>query len=395
MQKIIHFDEKKKKRTILNFFTKPASKRELKGLIIATSILVFLSAIIYGLGRFSPASFTEKYFSLGIYPVWVNTMSILTRYLPFSVGEFIIITLIIIIPFYFVILIIDMIRAKKSFLKVLGSFMMRVATICSVFLFLLVMGASTNYFRYEFSHYANLDVHPSPVSELYMLCEKLVNEANELREELKTDKNGASTFSPMTPWELSKEINQSYKNLIEQNPEYEKLFWLSEKIPVKPVYFSEGMSYLQLSGTITPFTLEANVNVHTTDFDIPASMAHELAHISGFMREDEANFIGYLVCKASDNKFVNYSGVMSAFIYSSNALYSRDRELHQQIMSICSDKVRTDLILDSEYYNAHKSQVGEVYNTANDTYLKINDQKDGVDSYGRMVDLLLAELRSQ
>ena len=33
--------------------------------------------------------------------------------------------------------------------------------------------------------------------------------------------------------------------------------------------------------------------------------------------------------------------------------------------------------------------MAEVANQMNDVYLKINDQKDGVKSYGRMVDLML------
>ncbi len=35
----------------------------------------------------------------------------------------------------------------------------------------------------------------------------------------------------------------------------------------------------------------------------------------------------------------------------------------------------------------------EVANQMNDTYLKINDQEEGVRTYGRMVDLMLAHYR--
>ena len=38
-------------------------------------------------------------------------------------------------------------------------------------------------------------------------------------------------------------------------------------------------------------------------------------------------------------------------------------------------------------------KVAEVSNKVNDTYLKVNKQEDGVKSYGRMVDLLLAQYR--
>ncbi len=385
----------KAKRTFANFFTKIVSSKEKKVLISVSAILFLMSAIIYFSARLLPSEFTEKYFSLGVYPVWVNTMSVFTRYLPFSLAEFIIITLIILIPTYTVILIVDMVKAKSNCFKVLGSFILRAITIVSVFAFLLVMGAGANYFRYEFARYSNLYVRESSADELYALCNELVEKANVLREDIPADKNGGATYKPMSNWEMSKEINRAYQKMNSENPIYQKLFWLSEKIPVKSVYFSEAMSYLQLAGTITPFTLEANVNVHTTQFDIPASMAHELAHISGFMREDEANFIAYLACTSSENKFLNYSGVMSALVYSTNALYKSNADLHREVMMKCSDKVSKDLQLDREYYDAHISTAGKIYTSANDTFLKINAQKDGVKSYGRMVDLLLADYRKR
>ena len=40
-------------------------------------------------------------------------------------------------------------------------------------------------------------------------------------------------------------------------------------------------------------------------------------------------------------------------------------------------------------------KVAEVSNKVNDTYLKVNKQEDGVKSYGRMVDLLLAQHRER
>lgn len=69
------------------------------------------------------------------------------------------------------------------------------------------------------------------------------------------------------------------------------------------------MSYLDISGIYCPFTFEANVNVHMNDVLIPVTMCHELSHLSGYMREDEANFIAFLACLQSDDPEFRYSGV--------------------------------------------------------------------------------------
>ena len=43
---------------------------------------------------------------------------------------------------------------------------------------------------------------------------------------------------------------------------------------------------------------------------LPSAMS--FPHLKGFMREDEANFIAYLACRASDSAAFRYSGAMLA-----------------------------------------------------------------------------------
>ncbi len=70
--------------------------------------------------------------------------------------------------------------------------------------------------------------------------------------------------------------------------------------------------------------MEANYNGHMPEMDIPSTVCHELSHLKGFMREDEANFIAYLACRQSDSAAFRYSGALLAYIYSGNALYKAD-----------------------------------------------------------------------
>ena len=179
---------------------------------------------------------------------------------------------------------------------------------------------------------------------------------------------------------------------MEAEPEWD-FFYLSTRCRVKPVFFSEAMSYMEIVGVFFPYTVEANINTHTTDFDIPFAACHELAHISGFMREDEANFLAYAACRASEEPFFRYSGSATALIHAGNALYAKDPARYQQAMEGLSDGVRRDFAASSAYYNAHHTSFGEFSTKVNDTYLKVNSQPQGVATYGRMVDLLLADYR--
>ncbi|KAI4439854.1 hypothetical protein C824_002341 [Schaedlerella arabinosiphila] len=64
----------------------------------------------------------------------------------------------------------------------------------------------------------------------------------------------------------------------------------------KPVCISEILSYQNLSGVYSPFTIEANFNADMIDYNIPFTLCHELSHLRGFMQEEEANFIAFLAC---------------------------------------------------------------------------------------------------
>ena len=60
-----------------------------------------------------------------------------------------------------------------------------------------------------------------------------------------------------------------------------------------------------------------------------------------------------------------------------------------------SDDVQRDLAADGAYWDQFEGPVAQVSNQVNDSYLKANEQEDGVKSYGRMVDLLLADYRQR
>ena len=101
--------------------------------------------------------------------------------------------------------------------------------------------------------------------------------------------------------------------------------------PPKPVLASKLMSYANIGGMFFPFTMESNINVDNPFSTVPWTMAHELAHQCGFMREDEANFIAYLACKESDDALMRYSGLLLAYDNATAALRKADPEAATQI----------------------------------------------------------------
>ena len=108
------------------------------------------------------------------------------------------------------------------------------------------------------------------------------------------------------------------------------------------------------------------------------------------MQEQEANFIAYLACISSEEIDFQYSGNLSGWIYCMNALREADYEMWEEVRASLSQEVEADLRANNHFWDMYDGKVAEVSNRMNDNYLKANGQSDGVKSYDRMVNLIVA-----
>lgn len=326
-----------------------------------------------------------EYYALNIYPFFVNTVGALSLKIRFSVAEYIIMILIPAIIILTGLAAVKSIKYKswthvKKYAYMLLSFV-------SVVYFLFVIFCGINYYRYEFTRYSGLEVKESSKQELVALCELLIEDANEYRARLNT-REGTARLLDDSIYDTARRAWYSMDKL---SREYEVLRG-NFSLP-KPVSRSKLMSYLNITGFFFPFTFEANVNVHIPPYQVPSVMLHELVHLRGFMREDEANFIAYLASIKSGYDDFCYSGTMTALVYSMNALYSTDYNEFVRLYGLYSGDVKKDIEFSRNYWKKFDTGLADAADKVNDLYLKANDQDDGVRSYGRMVDLLLAYYR--
>ncbi len=364
-----------------------------------TLLLIFIpvSFFILWVVRNNPG-IAEFVFARGIYK-WISQgISLISGIFPFSLMELEIIAVPIAVLFlvirFFRKVFIQVHKKKEETGYTFTTGILNAACTLGIVLFMYVMLAGVNYYRYPFAVYSGLEIKESTVDELYNLCLELADKAAGIREQLHLmkgaeDQNGVLQISN-THWdEVSQDLEDAFQKVAKEYPVLGGYYR-----SLKPVTFSNFMSRMEIYGIFWPFTMEANVNVDAADYSIPATMGHELAHLRGFMREDEANFIGYLVCRESDNLKFQYSGIMLALTYAGNQLYEEDPALLQSVRKHYNAEMVAD-IRDEYYYwkQFEDTAISTISNTMNDNYLKANNQSDGVKSYGRMVDLLLAEYR--
>ena len=350
-------------------------------LFAAGGVLLAAALILLACARAVPG-FAQAY-ALRIYPVFKSTMGGLCSLLPVSVSEFGLYLLLLFCLYY----IASHIR-QPLFLASRGFFL------GSLLFFVYMINCGVNYYRTPFSYEAGLTTAPASTEELYSLCKLLVEKINEEAAAVPERPSlspypGQTEDTPSPSWAYLREMGQlgreAMKNLGEVYPQ------LAGWYPYpKPLAISRILSVQQLCGIYSPFTVEANYNREMPLYNIPHTICHELSHLKGYMREDEANFIGYLACVLSSSPEFRYSGYVMGWVYAGNALAAVDPEGYRTLRNQLPEAVLKDLAYSNRFWDRFEGKVAEVSTQINDSYLKAHSQAEGVRTYGRMVDLMLA-----
>ena len=158
----------------------------------------------------------------------------------------------------------------------------------------------------------------------------------------------------------------------------------------KPMLFSRVLSALNFTGFFFPFTGEANLNVDSPECLLPATIAHELAHVRGVAPEQTANFVAILACDTSGDPLYAYSGYLLGYIHLSNALYGASYEKWLEIAQQVCQTANEDILANNAYWQQFESPVSKAADSAYSGFLQSYDQELGSKSYGAVVDLLVA-----
>ena len=339
-------------------------------------ILTAINALIYFASK--NAEWVEMAYSQKIYPKISNFLSNIFGALPFSVTEFLIVSAVILIIATLYVLI------RNFSVTNLMNYLLNSLLIISTFMFIFWCFWGINNFRMPVEDFFPFEKNKYTVNELEKALEILIEKTNGIREQIKEDINGVAA-------------DQNYRNIFEKSSEaYDKISKIYEIIPLsgkinpKPMFFSKAMSMLNYTGMYNPFTAETNINVDAPVFNIPFTVCHEIAHLKGFPKENEANFISFLTCIKSDDLYFQYSGYLSGLIHCSNALYKEDPGAYIKLRKNFSGGVFRDLQYADKYWDNYKGFIAAIGESNNNVFLKFTNQPDGTKSYGLVVDLIIS-----
>ena len=160
----------------------------------------------------------------------------------------------------------------------------------------------------------------------------------------------------------------------------------------KTMLFTPLSSMSGVTGSMGPFLCEFTLNGDILPHDYPATYAHEFAHFLGVANEGEANFYSYIVCTASADKQVRFSGYYHIFFHVLNNVFDilgeKEgerflRHIRPEIIQLAKSDRRYWLSKRCKALDAAQDFIFELY-------LKGNHVAEGRKSYSGVIGLILA-----
>ena len=160
----------------------------------------------------------------------------------------------------------------------------------------------------------------------------------------------------------------------------------------KTMVFTPISSMSGVTGSMGPFFCEFTLNGDILAHDYPATYAHEFAHFLGVANEGEANFYSYIVCTASADKQVRFSGYYHIFFHVLNNVYDILGEKEgERFLKHIRPEIIQRARNDRHYWLSKRCKaLDAAQDFIFELYLRGNHVAEGRKSYSGVIGLILA-----
>jgi hypothetical protein len=317
----------------------------------------------------------EGYYSNGFYVYISNFLRVIVGFFSFSLGDLGYILAI-------VFLIIGCIKITKKAKISWKNRLLKILSYLSVFYFFFHILWGLNYYRLPLFEKLKIDKEYSN-QDLLKFTKQLIEKTNSIHIQI-TKNDSSKVVFPYSQEQVFEMNLNGYQNLSKQIPSFNY-----EHPSIKKSLFSLPLSYMGFSGYLNPFTNEAQVNYKIPMYNFPTTVTHEMAHQLGYASESEANFIGFLASINNQNIYFQYSGYNHALHYCLSNWRFRDEVQFKKLLKTVHPGIIKNYKESEDFWDNYESFVETGFHLFYDRFLKINQQKDGIEGYSRFVDLLV------
>lgn len=344
----------------------PSIQTQLRRLYIlfSISLLVFL----FGMS----SKLVESVYSDGIYQFTSVIQRFISSLFPFALGDFLYALLIVFCLW-------SVFRTlKKVYFKQIAGLAILLQSVNFILILYIVFKLlwGLNYSRPSISVRLGISNQKYTTKELILVGDFLIRRVNSIEEKLKETK----AKRQYTIAALESRSKYSYDRLAKLNP------FFTYRVPdVKPVIFSKLVTTIGIEGYYCPLSGEANVNMMLPAVELPFVTSHEISHELGIAREDEANLIGYLVSINSPDLYFQYSGYYNILRSVLFEIRIKSPEDFALLLKKINAGTLADFKEEQEFWSKYNGEMSAYMGTALDKFLKMNNQKKGVNSYQDIV----------
>lgn len=356
--------------------------------------LLLPAAALLVLELFIRDPFLAEQYARRVFPVVTYLPRSLMNFLPFSLAEVFVVVGVpaLVLGAAFVIVRLIAKPGRAAFLLRLGKVALVLVSL-AIPIFYLNFGYT--YHRLPLADNLELETRDRAKDDLHATTLWVAEEVNQLAAAMPRDESGL--FEPsLTTQEILSLADDAYKARSEAGGnQFLTDHFHHGAVLTKPVSLSRVWSYTGITGIYVPFLVESSVNIDTRPDEMMFTALHEVAHSYGIAREDEANFLAFYCGILHEDPEMRYASWLMGFTHLNNALYGASAELHAEIYASLDPLAKADLAARNDYWTKFEGPVQEVSSSVNNSYLIANKQEDGVKSYGRVVDLIIAYYADQ
>nr|WP_315158266.1 DUF3810 domain-containing protein [uncultured Flavobacterium sp.] len=335
---------------------------------------LILQILILKIIRFFP-EVVERFYSNGFYVYLSKFSRIILGKIPFSVGDCIYFILIVLALKWFW-------NKRKSWRLNWKNNLLTVLSVLSVFYFFFHILWAFNYYREPLFEKMSIERDYTD-ADLLTFTKKLIAKTNAVQSQI-TKNDSLKVVFPYSQKQVFEMNQNGYKNL---SREY--AFFTYSHSSIKKSLFSLPLTYMGFGGYLNPFTNEAQVNYLGPMHSFPMTTNHEMAHQMGYASESECNFIGFMSSIKNDNLYIQYSGYSMALRYCLGNWQVRNEKILEQLLKTVNPGILKNYKESQDFWKQYQTPIETGFHAFYDRFLKMNQQKDGMDSYSKFVNLMV------
>ncbi len=277
------------------------------------------------------------------------------------------------------------IRPVRSLLHRVGAVLLDLVAVAGMCLFFFYVLWGFNYQRVPIETQLNLEMPVEPDRQ-QLLAEAEISTRELLQSYAQFERDSLQALGAgHLPKNLERDLRQAEARVLRSLD-----FPAPGRVRCRRIWPAGTLLQLGATGIYIPFIGEGHVDAALAPVSRPFTYAHEMAHAYGFGDEGSANFIAWLTCEQSGDPVIRYAGRLDYWFDVMGQLRQEDSLAYARYRAMLPSGIEADIASVRSVYERYPGFFPALSRKLYDIFLKGQGVEEGIRSYSRVVDLVIA-----